>query len=209
MSRGNPPFRVSGNICTFAEFKPGEVHKLTGMAPALQRLWKRRGQLPSGDGDSEPITARVAAEIFVRHQLGLGALPPSESADIAAKAAPIVFWFALLNTDGACAVVGPRNEVTRFLGEFVYNHKLATELSGIVPEEAYRYLYRYGSKGPFNFAINDKAVFGSSKFTLLSVLDLERIGTVLGAAAGRPLLTVEVSSDTVPRAMWEKRLTPG
>lgn len=209
MSNGNPDLRVDRYLCAFAEFKPGEVQKLTGMAPALQRLWKKRGQMPLGVGNPEPITARVVAEIYVRHQLGLGGLPPSESANIAAEAAPIVLWFALLNTEGACAVEGPKNEVAGFIDQFAYNHQLATQISGISPEKAYRYLYRYGGKGSFQFAMDEKAVFGSSKFTLLSMLDLEEIGTLLGRRAGRPLMTVEISSDAVPRTMWERRLTSG
>ncbi len=165
--------------------------------------------MPLRDGDPEPITARVVAEIYVRHQLGLGGLPPSESANISAEAAPIVLWFALLNTDGACAVVGPKNEVAEFIDQFVCNHKLASKLSGVSPEKASRFLYRYGGKGDFHFAMDNGTVFRARKFTLLSVLDLEEIGNSIGYRAGRPLLTVEIPSDTVPRSMWERRLTAG
>lgn len=207
MRRPNPDQRVDDSIRTFAEFKPREVHKLTGMAPALQRLWRRRGQMPLSDGDAQPITVHVVAEIYVRHQLGLGGLPPSESANIAAEAAPIVLWFALLNTEGACAVVGSKNEVAEFIDQFAHDHELATQISGISSEKAYRYLYRYGGRGTFQFAMDEKAVFNSRKFTLLSILDLEEIGTLLGSRAGRPLLTVEIPSDGVPRSMWERRLT--
>lgn len=209
MNRTNSDFLVDGYICTFAKFKPGEVHKLTGMTPALQRLWKRRGQMPLGYGDPEPITARVVAEVYVRHQLALAGLPPSESADIAAKAAQIVLWFGLLSINGACAVMGPKHLVADFIDQFMNSHHIATKLSGVTPERSFRYLYRFGGIGPFHFALGSDDIFNASTFTLLTVLDLETMGNSLAIQAGRPLLTVEIPSDTVPRSMWERRLVAG
>lgn len=209
MSRPNSEVLADGYIYTFTKFKPGEVYKLTGMTPDLQRLWKRRGQMPLGYGDSEPITARVVAEIYVRHQLALCGLPPSESADIAAQAAKIVLWFALLNHDGACAVVGPKQDVTDFINLFTRNDNLATTICGISINDVFRYLYRYGGKGQFQFAKDSDTVSKASTFTSLTLLDLEEIGNSIWSQTGRPLLTVEIPSDTIPRSMWERRLVAG
>jgi hypothetical protein len=209
LSRPNSESVVDGYIYTFTKFKPGEVHKLTGMTPDHQRLWKRRGQMPLGYGDSEPITARMVAEIYVRHQLALNGLPPSESADIAAKAAKIVLWFALLNHDGACAVVGPKQEVAEFIDEFARHDNLANTICGIYKDDVFLYLYRYGGKGPFQFVSDIETVFRASPFPSITFLDLEAMGSFIWRQAGRPLLTVEIPSDTVPRSMWERRLVAG
>src|SRR5690242_3300587 len=88
---GATSFKVHGKTCTFAVFRPTEVGRITGVSPALQRVWKRRGQLPWGSGQPAPISAPVAAEMFVRHQLSLNGLPPSDSAEIGGESAAIVF----------------------------------------------------------------------------------------------------------------------
>jgi len=204
---GATTFKIGGMTCTFAVFKPTEMGKITGLSPDLQRVWKRRGQLPWGNGEPAPFTAPVAAEMFVRHQLSLNGLPPGDSAEIGGGSAAIVFWFALLNVDGACEVVGPPEAVNQFLESFGSDSELVNELTGSPP--IHQFLYRYDGAGEFRRGKEMQEIVGSANFSSLALIDLEDIAMKLCARAKRPLITVELSDCSASPAKIIRRLTAG
>ena len=193
----------------FAVFKPADLFKLTGMTSALQRVWKRRGQLPWSDQEKFEVTAWDAAEIFVRHQFAAVGVPPSESQAISGDMAPIVLWHALLNTDSACEVVGPPDEVEVFINKFRDGHQLASHITGVASNDAFRYVYKFTGLEKFLFSQELGSVIAGSDFTSLISLNLEYLGTLLGARAGRSLITIELPGDGGPGSKWTRRLTRG
>ena len=200
--------RFDRSCVQFAEFKPSELFKLTGMSHTLQRVWKRRGQLPFGPGEAMPITPLAAAEIFVRHQLALIGLPPGESASMGRESAAIVLWHALVNTDGACEIFGPKEEVEALVQKCHASNFLASEMSGVSPDSAQRYLYRYDGSGKFDRAHDLPKIADQVIFATLTLFDLNHMGTLLGVRAGRPLLTVRLPpvDTSIP---FSRRVTPG
>lgn len=207
MTVGATSFKIDGKTCTLANFTPAEVGHITGFSPALQRVWKRRGQLPLRKDGPALFTAPVIAEMFVRHQLSLNGVPPGDSANLGSQSAAVVVWHALLNTDGACEVLGPHKEVQLFLSEFREDHHLATKLSGVTSEIDYRYLYRCDGSGEFRRGHDIQHITATANFTTLALVDLNQMGTVLGTRARRPLLTVEWAARDTPPSDWIRRLT--
>ena len=205
--------RIAGSLGdlnpTFTVFKPAELFKLTGMTPALQRVWKRRGQLPWNDQEASEVTAWEAAEIFVRHQFAAVGVPPSESQTISSNLAPVVLWHALLNTDSACEVVGPPEEVETFIERFRAGHQLASQITGVTSDKAFRYIYKFTGLEDFLFSQELGNVIAGSDFASLISLNLEYMGTLLGARAGRSLITIELLGDGIPGSKWTRRLTRG
>ncbi|WP_137788467.1 hypothetical protein [Sphingomonas sp. 3P27F8] len=194
-------------IFTYTQFKPARLFEITGMTPDLQQLWRRRGQLPWGNGKPRPITAIEAAEIFLRYQLSQVGVPPSESAEIGQVNAPIVLWYALLEVDGACAVRGPLNRVDEFLEEFRMTHKVATDLTGIHQDTSYRFLYRFNGEQEFTASFALPEIGPHSPFATLNVIDLHGIGSLLASRAESPLILVEIADSTVPRSEWVTKFT--
>jgi len=163
--------------------------EITGLSPEMQRVWRRRDQLPEGEGSPARFTGGEAAEVMIRYELSRFGVPPSESADIGKKAAAMVMWFALLGADGACEVLGNESDVDQFLNEFEQSHALAADLAGATTLS--RYVWRAGGdEVDFISDLQDVALFGD--FLSGFFIDLAHAGTRLAEAAGRPLLTVEI-----------------
>jgi hypothetical protein len=155
----------------------------------MQRVWRRRHQLPEGQGSPARFTGGEAAEVMIRYELSRFGVPPGESADIGKKAATMVLWFALLSADGACEVFGHESDVGQFLEQFENSHALAADLAGATTLA--RYVWRAsGDKLDFVSDLQDVGLFGD--FLSGFFIDLAHAGTRLAEVAGRPLLTVEI-----------------
>jgi hypothetical protein len=163
--------------------------EITGLSPEMQRVWRRRGQLPEGEGSPVRFTGGEAAEVMIRYELSRFGVPPSESADIGKKAAAMVMWFALLGSDGACEVFGHEDDIDQFLEEFDRSHALAADLAGAAALA--RYVWRAsGDELDFVSDLQEVGLFGD--FLSGFFIDLAHAGTRLAEVAGRPLLTVEI-----------------
>ena len=172
-----------------ARFTPAELADMTGLSTDMQRVWRRRDQLPEGEGSPARFSAIDAAEVMIRYELSRFGVPPGDSAEVAKKAASMVLWFALLGADGACEVFGQERDVEQFLAEFADSHVLAAEMAGATTLA--RYIWRTdGDEVDFVSDLQEAGTFGD--FLSGFFIDLEHAGTRMAEIAGRPLLTVEI-----------------
>lgn len=189
---------------TRAHFTPSEVAEITGLSPEMQRVWRRRGQLPGGMRSPARFDATDAAELIVRYELSRYGVSPSESAALGRRAAPMVLCFALLDADGACEVVGPEPEVSGFLERFENGHRLAAGLAGA--KTLAKYVWRAdGDEVELVTDLQDAGMAGD--FLSGFFVDLSRAGTRLAEVAGRPLITVEMESSEGRTIKRVRRLT--
>jgi len=193
--------RAVGNL-TWAEFSPGALARMTGFSQALQRVWRRRGQIRAVDGGRASFSAPDAAALFVRHQLSLWAVSPDATEKIGAKAGRTALYFALLNVDGACEVYGAPNEVAQFIEEFEQDDLIARNLAK--NSETARYLWR-GDAGVFVFEADIQRIFDRERSISICCIDLAALGTRLGNLAERPL--IRVSLECLPSTPIARRLT--
>jgi hypothetical protein len=190
---------------SFAQFGPGELERITGFPQHLQRLWRRRGHLSAKTPHARShFSAVEVAELFVRYLLAVYCVSPTESRAIGEKAGPMVLWAALLCCDGACEVLGEREDVERLINAFAHDDGLASSLAGFEGEFT-QFLWS-GDGSSFEFTKESEPVFASFPHYSYVFLDLEWMGTTLGQRAGKPLVTVRL--DAGPQRTI-RRLTTG
>lgn len=187
-----------------AKFTPSELAEMTGLSAEMQRVWRRRKQLPEGEGNPTRFSAFEAAEVIVRYELSRYGVSPGASAELGKQAAPLVLWFALINADGACEVIGHDPDVSNFLREFEHQRHLAMALAGVAT--LYRYVWR--ADGDNVGLVSDLQDVGAPGEVLSGFfIDLSHAGTRLAEVAGRPLMTVELAFPEGRPAKRVRRLT--
>ena len=163
---------------------------MTGLTPDLQRVWRRRDQLPFYEVGANDFSISQVAEILVRYKLAVGGMPPSASKHAAKSAAPFVLWFAFATVDGACEVNGGTEDVERFIDGLRDGGDALDDLAGTVEASVVRYLVRTDGADP-EFQQDAGDVLSAGGFVSIFVLDLAAAGEAMAlAAGGRPLVTV-------------------
>lgn len=100
-----------------AVYTPGELERISGLGADMQRVWRRRGQLPSSGSGHARFTIEQVIEITLRVTLSRRGIPPSElSLDLEAAAGAAMFHAVFWH--GGVEVIGPSAEVERFLEAF-------------------------------------------------------------------------------------------
>lgn len=174
---------------TFTEFSPAEVAALTGLNVETQRVWRRRDQLP-GSGAPARFSPLEVAEVFIRYQFSLHGLPPGQSQAIGRAYAPTLLHFALLNVDGACEVVGSKDDVDRYIKAFEESEGPARQISGVA--RLARYLWH--ADGEAVHETNDLSeIAAANGYVSASFVDLIEAGSHFAETARRSLATVEFS----------------
>lgn len=194
---------------TFAEFGPSEVEHMTGMSANLQRVWRRRGHLPSSGGAHARFKPLLAAEIAVRHVLAGRGIPPSQSAAIGNAAAPHVLWSALMDADGACEVYGTPSAVAEFQRDFHDNETLASQIAGLGVEQPKRFIIAEDFAEPSLESGFSQVELG--EYVVGQYLNLATLGRRFAERAQRPLVTVQLEpAPTTPaeRRRQLRRLVP-
>ena len=184
---GGSTFRIEA-----AQFGPSDLEKVSGMPKQIARLWRSRGLLPDHPRGRATYGTREVAEIMVRFDLSRLGVPPSVSREIAANAAQIVLWFALLNSDGACEVKGDESDVELFLAAFNRNEKVVDSISGT--SDAFQFLVAFPSSEP-EFATQIDNLFQSKSARAAMVIDLSQVALDLSEKVGRPLFSISSSCE--------------
>ncbi|WP_292080570.1 MULTISPECIES: hypothetical protein [Brevundimonas] len=171
---------------TFTEFLPAEVAAITGLNVETQRVWRRREQLP-GSGTPARFSPLDVAEIFIRYQFSLHGLPPGQSQAIGRAYAPTLLHFALINVDGACEVIGSKDDVDLFVHAFEDGEGPAGQISSAT--NVTRYLWHAGEAVRETNDLGE--ITAANGHVSASFVDLVEAGVRLAEAARRPLVTVE------------------
>ena len=100
-----------------AVYTPGELEQISGLGADMQRVWRRRGQLPSRGSGHARFTIAEVVEITLRVALGKAGVPPGDLVPNLAGAASAAMHHAIF-CHGAVEVIGPAVEVEQFLRIF-------------------------------------------------------------------------------------------
>jgi hypothetical protein len=192
---------LTGCSQTYASYSPGELAQISGLSTDMQRVWRKRGQLaslPSGHARFRPMEV---IEISIRYALSklgvaIADVPPMGSLPINAA-----IYHALLNSDGACELIGPAPDVNSFLDEFEKDHGLAFALAGKPPSSNYLI---WDDEDRVRVLDDPQHVFDGMGASIIAI-DLQVIGRRLVERGRKAIMTVEFP--TTAGARQVRRLT--
>lgn len=172
------------------DYSPAEVEKVTGMATGLQRVWRRRGYLPSTDAARARFDLFSVAWIMLRYTLANRGMPPRETEALGANYSRIVVFWALAEVHGSCLVIGPRSDVREFERAYHFNWTMVANLAGVDRNEVRKFIVK--SRGlALELTDNPAEIFDNEDVESGFVVNLRVLGKHLGERTGRPLVHVE------------------
>lgn len=96
-----------------AVYAPGELERISGLSADMQRVWRRRGQLPYRGSGHARFTIAEVVEITLRVSLSRTGVPPGESVPDLSEAASAAMHHSIF-CHGAVEVIGPAGDVEHF-----------------------------------------------------------------------------------------------
>jgi hypothetical protein len=184
-----------------AVYTPGDLERISGLGADKQRVWRRRGQLPSHGSGHARFTIAEVVEITLRVALSKAGIGPGESVPDLSEAASAAMHHAIF-CHGAVEVIGPAVEVEDFLRVFDEDQEgLGSFLIGYPQRSAY-------------LVVNDRRetrivdepgeiVGGGEELNL--VFDLALIGARLVERGRKPVVIVHFPDRPAERTI--RRLT--
>ena len=189
--------------CTvsYASYSPGELAQISGLSTDMQRVWRKRGHivpLTSGHARFQPSEVIEISIRYALSKLGMSLtdVPPIDSLPISA-----VIYHALLNSDGACELVGPAQQVNSFLEEFTGDNGLAFALAGKPSSSNYLIL---DDEDRICVLDDPQDVFDGMGASIVAI-DLQVIGRRLAERGKKAIMTVEFPATVGARQV--RRLT--
>ena len=173
-------------------FSPGELEAATGLTGDLQRVWRRRGHLPTRDAGRASFDAREVAAIAVRYELARLGIAPSDTLSIGQEAAPIVLYSALISNQGAAEVRGSFQRLAKVAKQFAEDDWIAAQISGGNAER--RYIWT-ANPPKLKFVSDFISVLGEEQYAGMMLLDLTVMGIKLVEKAPKPLFLINVTDD--------------
>ena len=171
---------------TYASYSAGEVARISGLSPDMQRVWRRRGYLPQVESGHARFRPAEVVEISIRYALSKLGVPPSESRAIHGNAISGALWSALINHHGSCEVIGSEKDVDAFLEDENWpDHAL--ELVGC-PANC-NYLI-WDDEGTTRILNDPQEVFARRSVSIIAI-DLEVVGARLMINGRKPIATLE------------------
>lgn len=183
-----------------AVYTPGDLERVSGLSGEMQRVWRRRGHLPSPDSGHARFTGFEVLEITIRTALSRAGIPPGENVIDLSCAAKAAMYYAVY-CHGAVEVIGPTSKVDHFLHVFEDRGELGELLVGNPPVS------------PF-FVLNDKRearIVDTADDIMLDneelnlVYNLVSLGKRLVERGRKPIVTVKWPDE--PSERFKRRLT--
>jgi hypothetical protein len=192
---------LADSTITQAIYTPAELEQISGLSTDMQRVWRRRGQLPSqGSGHARFSIAEVI-EITLRYALSKIGIPPSEMNLDLAKATSAAMAFATLG-HGGCEIIGPADDVDRFLLEFSEdNGELGVYLADSPKEFHYLVLNEWHESR----IVDDPTDLVPTTEEVSIIFNLELVGNRLVERGRKPVVTVRLPDRAGQRTV--RRLT--
>lgn len=186
---------------SYASYSPGELAQISGLSADMQRVWRKRGHivpLTSGHARFQPSEVIEISIRYALSKLGMSLtdVPPIDSLSISA-----VIYHALLNSDGACELVGPAQQVNSFLEEFHGDHGLAFALAGKPSSSNYLIL---DDEDRICVIDDPQDVFHRMGASIIAI-NLQEIGRRLAERGKKAIMTVEFPATVGARQV--RRLT--
>lgn len=181
---------LSDLTITLTEVTPAETERASGLSVDLQRVWRRRGQLPDRAGPHARFDIFALAAVMVRYALTQRGVSPGDSLQIGVAAAPSVVWCALMYADGVCEVRGSPDNVDAFEAAYFEDDALINRLAGTAPSDVGRYMIAFDDEDPILENDPGAAIEASGAETSY-VVSLDVLGSRLAERVGKPLLVVQ------------------
>lgn len=183
-----------------AEFILTEVEALSGLTAETVRSWRRKGYLPPTKAYAK-ITVTELAALVIRKRLTNYGFGPAESQHVADRHAPLLLYYAVLDTVGSCEVRGTPQALLQFEAEFDRGEDLAKEVAGVEGSPATVLVSIDGSElvAEAVQVLDIGEDSGDGYF-----INLRGLGRQLGAAAGKPLVKIHLP---VPEGDRSRQLT--
>lgn len=178
---------LSRCLVTYATYSPAELAQISGLSTDMQRVWRKRGQLvplPSGHARFHP---KEVIEIAIKYALSKLGVAPAEAPELGALPINAVIYHALLNSDGACELIGPASEIDAFMDDFRDSHELALALAEHPSHSNYLIL---DDEDRVRILDDPQHVFDGMGASIIAI-DLQVIGRRLMERGRKPILTVE------------------
>lgn len=171
-------------------FSAKEVAAATGLSTELQRVWRRRGHLPSCGEGRASFDSNEVATIAVRHDLTRFGFSPPETIEIGRLSGPIVLYFALLTSAGAANLRGDLKRVADISQRFAQDDEMARIIARV--QRPRRFLF--SSHPPeLDFVDDAAATLSEERFPAMLILDLALIGQRLVTQNTKPLFLIDVA----------------
>lgn len=177
----------------YAELSPADVGVVADVPPDLQRVWRKRGFLPELKGARASFDVFEAAALMVRQVLARRGESPSQTAAVAAQAAPYVILAALMDAEGSLEVVGPHAEVDAFVSEYLMHHKLIMAIAK-TPDVNKPYLVALDNHDP-TLSNNPANGLDYPDVESVFIVNLHALGLHFATRFGKPLVRVEIQSE--------------
>lgn len=185
----------------YASYSPGELAQISGLSTGMQRVWRARKQLRSLTSGQARYDPDDVIEISIRYALSKLGVALADVPPINPLAINAVRYHALLNSDGACEVIGPSDDVASFLVEFEKRHGLAFALAG--KPSSSNYLI-WDDQRRVRVLDDPQDVFDGMGASIVAI-DLQAIGQRLIDRGRKAILTVTFPAITGARQV--RRLT--
>ena len=183
-----------------AVYTPGELERISGLSTDMQRVWRRRRQLPSLKAGHARFTVPEVIEITIRTALSRAGIPPGETAIDLASATKAAMFHAVY-CHGGVEVIGPASEVNHFLRLFNEDGALGTFLVGDLPISNFLVINDQRETRIVD-STNELVADGEE---LNVIYNLARLGRGLVEQGRKPVITVRWPDD--PNGRVRRRLT--
>lgn len=192
---------LGGASITYAEYSPGDLERISGLSTDMQRVWRRRGQLPRLQSGHARFSISEVIEITFRYALSKAGIPPSE-VNIDLSGATCAAKFHAVFNHGGCEIIGPADEVDLFLKVFAEDAgQLGSFLADNPPASNYMVLNEWHEAR----IVDDPYQLVHDSEELNLVFNLALVGGRLVERGRKPVLTVRLRDRAGQRTV--RRLT--
>lgn len=184
-----------------AVYTPGDLERISGLGADMQRVWRRRGQLPSFGSAHARFSIEQVVEITLRAALSRKGVPPGTlGLDLSAATSGAMFHAVFCH--GGAEAIGPTNEVERFLETFEKDRgQLGSFLVGNPERSNYLALNDHGKLR----IVDDREQLITDDEEDVIVFNLAQLGARLVERGRKPVVTVRFPADKGGRMI--RRLT--
>jgi hypothetical protein len=191
----------------YAVYTPGELERISGLGTDMQRVWRRRGQLPALGSGHARFSIPEAIEITIRYALSKVGIAPSELELDLSEATSATMLHAVYDAEGACEIIGPADEVDLLLETFRQDNtplpgRLVAGLLGSSPKSSH---YLIINEWHETRIVDDPYHIVPETEELNIVFNLAPLGARLVERGRKPVVTIQFPDRSGHRTV--RRLT--
>ena len=192
---------LSQAVVTQAVYTPSELERISGLGTDMQRVWRRRGQLPPLKTGHARFTIPEAIEISFRYALSKAGIPPSEmKLDLSGATSAAIFHAIFAH--GGCEVIGPADEIDDFLQAFAEDQgELGMLLAGSPAASSYLVIDEWHQTR----IVDDPQQLISDNEELNIIFNLALVGARLVERGRKPVISLRLANRPGTREV--RRLT--